>query len=68
MNWLRNFLYGRHGSDALSFALMILFIILSILFISNSLELYHQSFEQARKSPELQRFRTFCLLSDLTLR
>ena len=31
MNWLRNFLYGRHGSDALSFALMILFIILSIL-------------------------------------
>lgn len=31
MNWLRNFLAGRHGTDALSVALMILFVLLSFI-------------------------------------
>lgn len=30
MNWLRNFMYGRNGSDALCFALLLLSIILSV--------------------------------------
>jgi Type II secretory pathway, component PulF len=30
MNWLRNFMMGRYGADQLSFALIILYIVLSI--------------------------------------
>lgn len=30
MNWLRNFMMGRYGADQLSFALMILYMVLSV--------------------------------------
>ncbi len=30
MNWLRNFMMGRYGADQLSFAMVILYIVLSL--------------------------------------
>lgn len=31
MNWLRNFMYGRRGSDELNWALIIFYVVLSLL-------------------------------------
>ncbi len=39
MNWLRNFMSGRYGSDQLAWATLILYVLLSILLPKNALRL-----------------------------
>lgn len=39
MNWLRNFMIGRYGSDQLGWALLILYLILSLLLPGRTLRL-----------------------------